>query len=126
MSSSRHQETDGLTERVNNTFQHLLRCFCCYDGSANTTFLLLQVEIVNNATRALGIEHTPFEAIFGFSPKEPPNLLLSMRPLLPLSQDASERLKLLQEVHAMVRTVLPFYKDEMQARSEPSTTPHFV
>jgi hypothetical protein len=27
MSSSRHPETDGLTERVNNAFQHLLRCF---------------------------------------------------------------------------------------------------
>jgi hypothetical protein len=33
ISSSRHPETDGLTERVNNTFQQLLRCFYCYDGS---------------------------------------------------------------------------------------------
>jgi hypothetical protein len=32
MSSSRHPETDGLTERVNSTFQQLLRCLCCYDG----------------------------------------------------------------------------------------------
>jgi hypothetical protein len=32
MSSSRHPETDGLTERVNNTLQQLLRCFFCYDG----------------------------------------------------------------------------------------------
>jgi hypothetical protein len=33
MSSIRHPETDGLTERVNITFQRLLRCLCCYDGS---------------------------------------------------------------------------------------------
>jgi hypothetical protein len=31
MSSTRQPETDGLTERVNNTFQQLLRCFRCYD-----------------------------------------------------------------------------------------------
>jgi hypothetical protein len=30
MSSSRHQETDGLSERVNIRCQQLLRCLCCY------------------------------------------------------------------------------------------------
>jgi hypothetical protein len=79
MSSCRHPETDGLTERVNSTFQQLLRCFCCYDGSDWTT-LLPQVEFAYNALRALGIEHTPFEANFGFSPEEPPDMLFSMRP----------------------------------------------
>jgi hypothetical protein len=100
MSSSRHPETDGLTERVNNTFQHLLRCFCSYDGSDWTT-QLPQVEFAYNASRALGIEHTPFEANFGFSPEEPPNLLFSMRPSVPVSQDATERLSLLQEMHTL-------------------------
>jgi transposase InsO family protein len=59
MSSSRYSETNGLTERVNNTFQQLLRCFYCYDGSDWIT-LLPQVEFAYNASRALGIEHTPF------------------------------------------------------------------
>jgi hypothetical protein len=67
MFSSRHPETDGLTERVNSTFQQLLRCFCCYNGSDWTTFLP-QVEFAYNASRTLGIEHIPFEANFGFSP----------------------------------------------------------
>jgi transposase InsO family protein len=125
MSSGRHPVTDGLTERVNNTFQHLLRCCCCYDGSDWTT-LLFQVEFTYNAFRALGIEHTPFEANFGFSHAEPPDLLFSMRPSIPVSQDASERLRLLQETHAKVRFVLQLHKDEMQARTEPSTTPHLV
>jgi hypothetical protein len=88
MSSNRHLETDGLTERVNNTFQQLLRCFCCHDGSDWTT-LLPQVEFAYNASRALGIEHTPFEANFGFSPEEPLDLLFSMRPSIPVSQDAT-------------------------------------
>jgi putative transposase len=110
---------------VNITFQQLLRCFCCYDGSDWST-LLPQVEFAYNALRALGIEHTPFEANFGFSPEEPPDLLFSMRPSIPISQDATERLRLLQDVHTLVRSVLQLHKDEMQARTGPSTTPHFA
>jgi hypothetical protein len=88
MSSSRHLETDGLTERVNRTFQQFLRCFCCYDGSDWTT-LLSQVEFAHNASRALEIEHTALEANFGFPPEEPPNMLFRMRPSIPISQDAT-------------------------------------
>jgi transposase InsO family protein len=88
MSSIRHPKTNGLTKRVNITFQQLLRCFCCYDGSDWTT-LLPQVEFAYNASRALGIEQTPVEADFGFSPQELPDLLLSMRPTIPVSQDAT-------------------------------------
>jgi transposase InsO family protein len=116
MSSSRHPETYGLTERVNITFQRLLRCFCCYDGS-DWTILLPQVEFAYNASRPLGIEHTPFEANFGFSPEEPHDLMFSMRPSIPISQDATERLRLLQEVHALVRSVLQLHKDGMHART---------
>jgi hypothetical protein len=49
-----------------------------------------------------------------------------MRPSIPVSQDAIDRLRLLQEIHTLVRSVLQLHKDEMQARTEPSTTPHFV
>jgi hypothetical protein len=105
MSSSRHHETNGVTERVNITFHQLLRCLCCYDGFDWTT-LLPQLDFAYNASRALGIEHTPFEANFGFSLEEPPDLLFSMRPSIPVSQDAIERLRLLHEVHTMVRSLL--------------------
>jgi hypothetical protein len=125
MSSCRHPETDGLMERVNCTFQKLLRCLCCYDGSKWTN-ILPQVEFACNASRALGIEHTPFEASFGFAHEEPLHLMFSMRPSIPVSQDASERLRQLHEVHALVRSVLRLHKDEMQVRSEPSVAPHFV
>jgi hypothetical protein len=49
-----------------------------------------------------------------------------MRPSIPVWQDASERLRLLHDVPAIVRLVLHLHKDEMQARSKPSITPHFV
>jgi hypothetical protein len=61
------------------------------------------VEFAYKASRALGIEHTPFEANFGFSLEEPPDLLFSMRPSIPVSQDAAERLRLLHEEHTLVR-----------------------
>jgi hypothetical protein len=59
--------------------------------------MLPQVEFANNASRALGIEHTPFEANFELSHEDPPNLLFSMRPSIPVSQDASKRLSLLKK-----------------------------
>jgi hypothetical protein len=93
MSSSRYRETDGLAERVNNAFQHILRYFCCYDGT-NWTNMLPQVELAYNATRALGTKHTPFKANFGFSPEEPHDVLFSMLSSISVSQDASERLSL--------------------------------
>jgi hypothetical protein len=55
MSSSRHPETDGLTERVSTTFQQLLLCLCCCDGS-NWIDLMHGVEFAYKASRALGIE----------------------------------------------------------------------
>jgi hypothetical protein len=33
--------------------------------------MLPQLEFVYNATRTIGVEHTPFVVNFGFSPKEP-------------------------------------------------------
>jgi transposase InsO family protein len=116
MSSTRHPKTDGLTERVNNTLPQVMRFCCCFDGSKWTS-LLPQVEFAYNANRALGIEHTPFEANFGFSHEEPLDLLFSMRPSIPVSQDASKRLKMLQEVRTLVRSVLQLHMDDMQARS---------
>jgi hypothetical protein len=53
-------------------------------------------------------------------------MLFSMRPSIHVSQNATERLRLLQEVHTMVRFVLQLHNDEMQARTKPSTTPHFA
>jgi hypothetical protein len=84
------------------------------------------VEFAYNASRALGIEHTPFEAKFGFSLEEPPNVMFSMRPSIPVSQDATKRLRLLHEIHALVRSTLQLHKDEMHPRTEPFTTPHFA
>jgi nitrate reductase cytochrome c-type subunit len=53
-------------------------------------------------------------------------MLLNMRTSIPVSQDASARLKILQELHTLGRSVLHMHKDEMQSPSEPPTAPHSV
>jgi hypothetical protein len=79
MSSNRNPETAGLTERISITFQNFLQCFCYYDRT-NWKYLLPQVKFAYHAALAFGIEHTLFEANFGFSPEEPLDVLISMRP----------------------------------------------
>jgi hypothetical protein len=59
--------------------------------------MLTQMECAYNATRALGIEHAALEANF--------DLLFDMRPSIPVSQDATKWLKLLHELHALIRSV---------------------
>jgi hypothetical protein len=88
--------------------------------------MLSQVELGYKSTRALGIDYTPFAANFGFSHEEPHDLLFNMRLSILVSHDASKRLRLLHEVHTLLRTVSYLHKDEMRARSEPSTAPHVV
>jgi hypothetical protein len=88
-------------EHVNNIFQQLMRCICCCNGT-KWTYLLPQVELAYAATRALRIEQAPFEASMGFSPEEPLDHLFDMQLSTPVSQDASQRLRLLDEVQALV------------------------
>jgi hypothetical protein len=126
MSSSRHPETDGLTERVNNMFQQLLLRLCCYGGSELKNVLPQgDSNCVQRPTRALGIEHTPFDADFCFYPEKPPYQIFRMRLSDLVSQVATELLRLLQEVQAQGRSVLHLHKDEMQAHSKSLTAPHF-
>jgi hypothetical protein len=85
--------------------------------------MLHEVEFADSATRALGIEHTPFQANFGFSPEEP---RCSTRNLHFRFRKARQ-----SGFHCymsyMLRYVRCFelHKDEMQSRSKPSTAPRF-
>jgi hypothetical protein len=86
---------------------------------------LLQIEFAYNSSRALGIEHTPFEANYGLSHGEAMDLLLPMRPSIPISKAVGERLQHLRGVHELVIFVLRVHKDNMKARSHSATAPNF-
>ena len=60
MSTARRPQTDGLTERVNETMQSLLRCYCAeagYDWSDQ----LDMIEFQYNSFQSDATRHSPFE-----------------------------------------------------------------
>jgi hypothetical protein len=79
--------------------------------------MLPQVVFAYNATRAPGVEHTPFKSIFGFSLDEPLDIMFNMRPSILICQHAIERLQQLRDLNMLARSVLHLHKDEMQART---------
>mmetsp|Transcript_32607 Transcript_32607/g.82239 ORF Transcript_32607/g.82239 Transcript_32607/m.82239 type:complete len:736 (-) Transcript_32607:576-2783(-) len=115
MSSGQHPETDGLTERINAIVTELARAFCCFDGS-NWVDQLPLMEFAYNSNKALGIEHAPFEVMYGFNPETPPDVLFGMRPTIAFSRDAQQRIQDMKEIHELVRSVLAVHKDELTVR----------
>ena len=115
MSSGQHAETDGLTERINAIATELARAFCCFDGSDWVSHIPM-MEFSYNSSKALGIEHAPFEAVYGYVPETPPDLLFPMRPTIPLSVDAQMKIKQMRDVHTLVRSILAVHKKELTVR----------
>jgi hypothetical protein len=126
MSSSRHPETDGLTERVNITFQQLLRCFCCYDGTS-WTYLLPQVEFADNVLLVRSeLSTLSSRPTIGSLQTSPMTYCSACDVPFRIRKARRERIRLLQEVHALVRSVLQLHHDEMQGRSRSLTAPQFT
>jgi hypothetical protein len=53
------------------------------------------------------------------------DLLLPMRPSIPMSKAVEERLQYLRGVHELVMFVLRVHTEDMEARSHSSTVPQF-
>jgi hypothetical protein len=68
MSSSYHSQTDGQTERLNQTMETFLRCFinACPSKWADW---LTAAEFWYNTSEHSSIGRSPFEALYGYSPK---------------------------------------------------------
>jgi hypothetical protein len=68
MSTARHPETDGQTERVNQSLEQYLRIFCNYEQSDWSEMLPMAEYAYNNSvTSATGM--SPFYANYGFHPR---------------------------------------------------------
>jgi hypothetical protein len=74
MSTSRHPQTDGQTERMNRTLEEMLRAFVAYDMRDWDT-LLPAVEYAYNDSVQGSTQHTPFYMNYGFNPKAPVALI---------------------------------------------------
>jgi hypothetical protein len=70
MSSSFHPQTDGQTERVNQTLKMYLRHFVCVELNDWDT-LLSRAEFAHNAVYHKSIRSTPFKFNHGFNLRTP-------------------------------------------------------
>ncbi|TPX37422.1 hypothetical protein SmJEL517_g00640 [Synchytrium microbalum] len=68
LSTAYHPQTDGQTERVNQTLEQYLRCFCSYEQRDWVDLLPFAEFAYNNATSE-STGQTPFFALYGFHPK---------------------------------------------------------
>jgi hypothetical protein len=68
LSTSFHPQTDGQTERVNQTLEQYLRCFVDYPQE-NWSNLLSTAEFAYNNAFHASTNVTPFQANYGFDPK---------------------------------------------------------
>ena len=102
MSSARHPRTNGLTKRVSQTMQTLLKCYCAESGFYWTSHLNM-VEfyykcLINEATT-----HSPFEVMYGYQPSTQANRLL---PIVGATADAAYRLTLIAYIRDVVNQLL--------------------
>jgi len=77
MSTVRHPRTDGLTERVNQTMQTLLRCDCG-KSSFDWTLYLSMIEFYYNGSINEESTHSPFEVMYGYQPSTLADRLLPL------------------------------------------------
>ena len=68
MSSAFHPETDGQTERVNQTLEQYLRSYCSYQQDDWASLLPL-AENAYNTSIPESSKATPFEINYGFTPQ---------------------------------------------------------
>lgn len=67
MSTAFHPQTDGQTERINQTLEHYLRCFTSEDQT-NWPNLLKSAEFACNNAINITTGMSPFQALLGYSP----------------------------------------------------------
>jgi hypothetical protein len=121
MSTARYPQTNGLTERVNETMQVLLRCYITESGFDRVSHLPM-VEFYYNCSINESSRHSPFEVSYGFQHATLADRLL---PLVGARASVADRLTDLASTRDVVRELLTLSKQRMAARSS-RTTPTFL
>ena len=102
LSTAFHPQTDGQTERVNQSVEHYLRTYCGFaqDDWASKLFL---AEFVFNTSWHSAIRESPAKALFGFDPRGPNDIPLARTNRhVPLADERARELRHSREVIAKV------------------------
>jgi transposase InsO family protein len=92
LSTAFHPQTDGQTERMNQTIEQYLRIYCNYQQDNWSQLLSLAEFAYNNAFQA-SIKCSPFFASYGFHPSFHVNLGIDLNPENPAAKDYADQLK---------------------------------
>ena len=74
MSTSHHPQTDGQSERANQTIETMLRCYCSANQKTWKQYLA-PLELAYNSSVNTSTQETPFFLNYGFQPLLPGSLL---------------------------------------------------
>lgn len=95
-SSAYHPQTDGQTEVVNRSLGNLLRCLVGEHIKAWDT-MLLTAEFAYNSSVNRSIGMSPFEAVLGYKPRMPVDLI----PITSLHRPSASAESFAQHMHAL-------------------------
>ena len=101
-STAYHPQTDGLTERTNQTLETYLRAYTSYQQDDWVDYLPLAEFTFNNLENS-STQQTPFFANIGFHPTF--EAKVSERSTVPAAEDLAERLRI---IHEELRAELEF------------------
>ena len=122
LSSGHHPESNGQTERTNQTLEQYLHCFISYQQDDWVDWLPMAEFAYNNSVHS-STKQTPFFTIFGQHPRWSfiPDVPTSINP------QAEHRLQQLQQVHVKVRDHLQQAQNNFQrfANRYRHPTPNF-
>ena len=104
-STAYHPQTDGLTERTNQTLETYLRAYCSYQQDDWVDYLPVAEFAFNNAENS-STKQTPFFANLAYHPSFEPQI--TERSTVPAAQDLAQRL---DHIHAELRAELKHAQD---------------
>ena len=107
LSTARHPQTDGQTERLNQTLEQDLRCYINYDQD-NWVGYLLMAQFAYNSAPQESTKVSPFKANFGQEPawrKQPREGPLAGKAILTAQE--------LLDLHDEMRRQLEFVRGRM-------------
>ncbi|KAL7277513.1 hypothetical protein ACG7TL_008434 [Trametes sanguinea] len=108
MSTTYHPQTDGQTERVNQTLEQFLRCYVDYQ-KANWSKLLSAAEFAYNNAAHEGTKESPFFLEYGRHPRAGPTLRKE-----PTSTDLSDITWRRQEAQDQAKAALALAAERMK------------
>eukprot|EP00873_Tetraselmis_striata_P011441 jgi/Tetstr1/431705/TSEL_021230.t1 len=118
ISTAFHPATDGQTERTNQTWEQVLRCYVhpLHDDWVNH---LTNVEFAINAAQSTSTTMSPFKATLGFEPTTPATTQLATEPTRALP----EHVKYVQELHRFAHDCVLEAQTRMQTAANRKRLP---